>query len=192
MGQRRSLRFGGVMVLGGALFAVACDSGYGATPSPAATYAGQGEHGHAGEDPPMKLVLEAVESAPDAPITLRAHVDARGGFGAPVTVSIELPPGQRHALLSPVQSHRFDVVAPGRTSREFQVARTAGQVPIKVVMDARDPNGSYGVHAEAWYPSAPVKDFVLPAKPPAVRPPAPARFAPPRAQPAGNAREVAR
>jgi hypothetical protein len=185
----------GTVVLSGVVFALGCDSGYGSAPLPTPTYAGQGDNGHAGEEPPMKLVLEPVDDAPESPVvTLRAHVDARGAFSVPVTLSIELPPGQRHALLSPAESHRIDVTAAGRTTREFQVVRTAVQAPVKVIMDARDPNGAYGVHAEAWHPSAlaPAQDFVVPVRPPSVRPPGPARLTLPSTVVAGAAKEVAR
>jgi hypothetical protein len=103
---------------------------------------------------PFVLTLRGPDKVPDqGEIELQAKIDAHKEFKVPATITVELPKGAK--LTSGKDKESLASIPAGETLRTFKVA-IAGKLeaPIKVIVDARDPAGAMGAHAERAFPEA--------------------------------------
>lgn len=123
---------------------------------------------------PFVLSLSGPDKVPDqGEIELSAKIDAHREFKVPTTITIELPSAAK--LTSGKDRESLASIPAGETTRTFKVAITGKlDKPIKVIVDARDPAGAMGAHAEKTFPEAKTV-YVKPSSnvppPPVARPP---------------------
>jgi hypothetical protein len=116
------------------------------------------------ERAPMVLTLVPLSEL-DGVLQLEARIDASRLLKAPVTLSVELPPGA--TLTSGDRSEEVNV-RPGRTTRTFRIeGRQAGTVKVVAHVASR----SWGAHAERLYPEPPPQAAIPAAHAPQARPP---------------------
>lgn len=123
------------------------------TPPPAATPGANVEHSVGETSAPFVLTLQGPPSLPDkGEIELTARLTAANEFKVPATISISLPKGV--TLTAGKERESLTSIPAGDTLRSFKVS-LSGKIdqPIKVVVDAKDPAGAMGAHAERAYPA---------------------------------------
>jgi hypothetical protein len=126
------------------------------------------------EQAPFVLTLRGPSSVPQVgDVQLEALISSPKGFNVPATLSIALPPGAR--LMSGQENEKLTTIPAGETRRIFKVTLTQkSETPIKVTIDARDPAGAMGAHAERLFPEPAEPVFTRPSRgvppPPVARP----------------------
>lgn len=103
---------------------------------------------------PFTVMLDAPDTAPaHGAVTLKANIDASKEFKASTTITVEVPPGAK--LVSGKKSEVIDPLPSGRTTRSFTVSsakQLTNENPVKIVVEAHDPSGSFGARAERVFP----------------------------------------
>lgn len=126
------------------------------------------------EQAPFVLTLQGPSALPQSgDVEIVALISSTKGFNVPATLSIALPPGAR--LMAGQESEKLAAIPTGETRRIFKITLTQKtDTPIRVVIDARDPAGAMGAHAERLFPEPAEPVFTRPNRgvppPPVARP----------------------
>jgi len=102
---------------------------------------------------PFVLTLSGPATLPDSgEVEIVALITAPHEFKVPATLSVAVPKG---ATLSAGKSAESMASIPGGdTKRVFKVKLTSKlDQPIRIILDAKDPAGSMGAHAERAFPA---------------------------------------
>ncbi len=119
---------------------------------------------------PFVLTLSGPATLPaTGSVDITAKITAAHELRVPATLNIALPKGA--SLAAGKASESMASVPGGETTRVFTVKLTGKlDQPIRVILDAKDPAGATGAHAERAFPA----DFKPAAtKPPSAVPPPP-------------------
>ena len=119
---------------------------------------------------PFVLTLSGPATVPaTGAIEITAKITAPHELKVPATLNIALPKGA--SLASGKASEAMASVPGGDTTRVFKITLTGKlDQPIRVILDAKDPAGATGAHAERAFPA----DFKpAPTKPASAVPPPP-------------------
>lgn len=146
-----------------------------ATPTPAPVEAPQpSEHVDTAEQAPFVLTLRGPSTMPKSgDLDLEALISSPKGYNVPATLSIALPAGAR--LTAGKENEKLTTIPAGETRRIFKVTLVdKTDEPIRVTIDARDPAGAMGAHAERLFPEPAEPVFTRPNRgvppPPVARP----------------------
>jgi hypothetical protein len=126
------------------------------------------------EQAPFVLTLQGPSALPQSgDVELVALIASPKGFNVPATLSIALPPGAR--LMAGQENEKLAAIPTGETRRIFKITLTQKtDTPIRVVIDARDPAGAMGAHAERLFPEPAEPVYTRPNRgvppPPVARP----------------------
>jgi hypothetical protein len=120
---------------------------------------------------PFVLTLSGPGALPDTgEVEIAALITAPHEFKVPATLSVAVP---KNATLSAGKASESMASIPGGdTKRVFKIKLTGKlDQPIRIILDAKDPAGTTGAHAERTFPA----DFkaATPAKPASAVPPPP-------------------
>ncbi|MEP7124040.1 MAG: hypothetical protein ABJE95_24145 [Byssovorax sp.] len=101
---------------------------------------------------PFVLTLSGPAALPDTgEVEIVALITAHHEFKVPATLTIAVPKGA--ALSAGKASESMASIPGGDTKRSFKIKLTAKlDAPIRVILDAKDPAGSMGAHAERVFP----------------------------------------
>ena len=120
---------------------------------------------------PFILTLSGPATVPDTgTVEITAKITAAHEFKVPATLSIAVPKGA--TLASGKASEAMASVPGGDTTRVFKIT-LSGKLdqPIRISLDAKDPAGTAGAHAERTFPAS-LKP-AAPTKPASAVPPPP-------------------
>jgi hypothetical protein len=102
---------------------------------------------------PFVLTLSGPGALPDTgEVEIVALITAPHEFKVPATLSVAVP---KNATLSAGKSSESMASIPGGdTKRAFKIKLTGKlDQPIRIILDAKDPAGSMGAHAERTFPA---------------------------------------
>ena len=119
---------------------------------------------------PFVLTLSGPATLPDTgAVEITANITAAHEFKVPATLGIALPKGA--TLGAGKASEALASIPGGDTIRVFKITLTGKlDQPIRIILDAKDPAGAAGAHAERTFPA----DFKpAPTKPASAVPPPP-------------------
>ena len=102
---------------------------------------------------PFVLTLSGPATLPDSgEIEITARIDAHRELKVPATLSIALPKGA--TLSGGKDAESMASIPGGGTTRIFKVKLTGKlDQPIRIILDAKDPKGTTGAHAERTFPA---------------------------------------
>jgi hypothetical protein len=102
---------------------------------------------------PFVLTLSGPTTLPDSgEIEITARINAAREFKVPATLSVALPKGVTLSAGKDVES--MASIPGGGTTRIFKVKLTSKlEQPIRIILDAKDPAGTAGAHAERTFPA---------------------------------------
>ena len=124
---------------------------------------------------PFVVTLNAPNQVADnSTFNMDVQIQADNPMATPTMISLQLPPGA--VLQSGNPQEQLSSLPSGLTTRSYQIhvqARPTPETPIRVIVDMRSPDGSFGSHAERTYPAAPAAQTTTPSNvppPPMARP----------------------
>jgi hypothetical protein len=102
---------------------------------------------------PFVLTLAGPATLPDTgTVEITARITAPHEFKVPATLTIALPKGA--TLGAGKDAEAMASIPGGETTRLFKVKLTGKlDQPIRIILDARDPAGTAGAHAERAFPA---------------------------------------
>lgn len=119
-----------------------------AVPKPAALENSEGE-----VNVPFVLTLAGPATLPDTGVVeITAKIIAHREFKVPATLSVAMPKGA--TLAAGKEAESMASIPGGETTRLFKIKLTGKlDQPIRIILDAKDPAGTAGAHAERTFPA---------------------------------------
>lgn len=119
-----------------------------AAPKPAALENSEGE-----VNVPFVLTLSGPATLPDTGVVeITAKITAAREFKVPAVLSVAVPKGA--TLAAGKEAESMASIPGGETTRLFKIKLTGKlDQPIRIILDARDPAGTAGAHAERLFPA---------------------------------------
>ena len=101
----------------------------------------------------LTVTTDPVDLPESGTVQLTANLSSQNGFKAPLTLEIVLPAGAK--LVAGEAKESLGQLAAGKLLRTFKVelaSKPTEEAPIKIIADAKDPEGRFGAHSEKKIP----------------------------------------
>jgi len=101
---------------------------------------------------PFTVMLQAPDKAAKGPVELSIDIDSQKGFAGETEISVQLPKTAK--LVSGMANEKLQSLPQGKTTRTFKVTspKLSADDPVRIVVEGRDPKGTFGARAERVYP----------------------------------------
>jgi hypothetical protein len=123
-----------------------------AEPAPSATPAAEPTRPPEPVTAPFTVMLQAPDKTAKGPVELSIDIDSQKGFAGETEISVRLPKGAK--LVSGAADEKLQSLPQGKTTRTFKVTapKLSAADPVRIVVEGRDPKGTFGARAERVYP----------------------------------------
>jgi len=101
---------------------------------------------------PFTVMLQAPDKAVKGPVELSIDIDSQKGFAGETEISVQLPKAAK--LVSGAANEKLQSLPQGKTTRTFKITapKLSADDPVRIVVEGRDPKGTFGARAERVYP----------------------------------------
>jgi hypothetical protein len=101
---------------------------------------------------PFTVMLQAPDKAVKGPVELSIDIDSQKGFAGETEISVQLPKAAK--LVSGAANEKLQSLPQGKTTRTFKITapKLSAADPVRIIVEGRDPKGTFGARAERVYP----------------------------------------